>query len=68
MLTFRVARRHCSKTYFYFSALSGFTLSAAWKPILLWLPSQKGLVDEAPQRHNAIFARPSVGTFVPAVS
>jgi hypothetical protein len=53
---------------FYFSALSGFTLSAAWKPILLWLPSQKGLVDEAPQRHNAIFARPSVGTFVPAVS
>jgi hypothetical protein len=42
--------------------------SAAWKPILLWLPSQKGLVEEAPQRHNAIFARPSVGTFVPAVS
>jgi hypothetical protein len=39
-----------SKTY---SALAGLTVSAAWKPIALWVPSQKGLFDEAPQRQSA---------------
>ena len=32
------------------------------------MPSQKGLFDEAPQRHSAIFGRPSVEILLPAVS
>jgi len=50
------------------SALSGFIVSAAWNPILLCVPSQKGLFDEAPHRHKAILGRPSVSILLPAVS
>ncbi len=36
------------------SADSGTAFSAAWKPILEWVPSQNGFSVDAPQRHSAI--------------
>src|SRR6185436_7134376 len=43
--------------------------SAAAKPILLWVPSQKGLVVDAPHRHSAIRGpRALVSTLFPSTS
>jgi hypothetical protein len=45
------------------SSLPGTAASAASNPILLWVPSQKGLVVEAPHRHSAIGRRDTVYAF-----
>ena len=42
--------------------------SAAWNPILLWVPSQKGFVTEAPHRQSAIRGRPDVSILFPVGS
>ena len=43
--------------------------SAAWKPILLWVPSQNGLVTDAPHRHSAnLGPRPLVSILLPSTS
>src|ERR1700731_636225 len=43
--------------------------SAAWKPILLWVPSQNGLVTDAPHRHSANRGpRALVSTLLPFTS
>jgi hypothetical protein len=38
-----------------YSWLSGTACSAAAKPILEWVPSQKGFLVDAPQRHKDTF-------------
>src|SRR5438067_4334424 len=50
----------------YFSADSGTAFSAALNPILEWVPSQKGLVVDAPHRQRAI--RFSTGNSFPSAS
>src|SRR5215467_10986650 len=43
--------------------------SAAWNPILLWVPSQKGLLTEAPHRQSANRGpRALVSTLLPLTS
>src|SRR5271165_6881305 len=42
--------------------------SAAWKTILLWLPSQKGLLAEAPQRQSEMPGLPVRSKSVPSMS
>jgi hypothetical protein len=43
--------------------------SAAWKPILLCVPSQNGFVTDAPQRHSANRGpRPLVSILLPLTS
>ena len=37
----------------YASAEPGNARSAAWNPILEWVPSQNGVLVDAPQRHSA---------------
>jgi succinate dehydrogenase/fumarate reductase flavoprotein subunit len=41
----------------YPSAEPGTACSAAWKPTFEWVPSQKGLVVDAPQRQSATLSR-----------
>ncbi len=50
-----------------YSALAGLIASAAWKPITLCVPSQNGLLDEAPHRQSAIRGLSTVILF-PSVS
>src|SRR5213080_1608341 len=45
---------------------SGTAFSAAWKPILEWVPSQNGFSVDAPQRQSAI--RFSAGNLLPSLS
>src|SRR3989442_12607884 len=43
------------------------TFSVAWKPILLWVPSQNGLLLDCPHRQSAMLSLSS-GYLSPAVS
>src|SRR5438876_6209353 len=53
-------------TYFFSWATAA---SAAWKPILLWVPSQNGLVTDPPHRHSANRGPfPLVSTLLPLTS
>src|SRR5690349_3076716 len=63
----RLSLVHVRPTLHFFSWATA--ASAAWKPILLWVPSQKGLVTDAPHRHNAnLGPRPLVSTLLPLTS
>src|SRR5947209_52978 len=42
--------------------------SAAWKPILEWVPSQNGLFTDAPQRHRATACLPVRSYLLPSAS
>src|SRR5207302_2311831 len=46
-----------------------FTASSApWNPILLWVPSQKGLLTEPPQRHRENAVLPVRSNRLPLIS
>src|SRR5690349_6336817 len=63
----RLSLVHVRPTLHFFSWATA--ASAAWKPILLWVPSQKGLVTDAPHRHNAnLGPRPLISTLLPLTS
>src|SRR5437867_833086 len=47
----------CLNTRSYFAPFTA--ASAAWKPTLECWPSQKGLLTDAPHRHNAILSFPA---------
>src|SRR5438270_10910739 len=48
---------------------SAFTAaSAAWKPIFEWVPSQNGLLTDAPQRHRETLGLPVRSYRLPSAS
>src|SRR5713101_2774389 len=56
-----------SAGFYFFSCATA--ASAAWKPTLLWVPSQNGLVTDAPHRHSANRGpRPLVSIVLPLTS
>src|SRR5229473_907614 len=56
-----------SAGFYFFSCATA--ASAAWKPSLLWVPSQNGLVTDAPHRHSANRGpRPLTSTLSPFTS